>query len=270
MYLVKSDLPAVIVEYSNCEAGWITMKVSCGGQSVHIDLSHVFDPLPDLVHWLEAILTGVMECSFNIDEEGTWKKLSAQNNYDGSVSFEITELHSDIDANIQVRVERRQLVSAFYNELLAFYQSSEYDPEEWEAETLQDRLLESSGWSVDEVVHYLASINREKLEDVFFKLAPSYRVEWPAEKDTAAQFSYFVEHVLHPDDKEKQLGMKKVEEHWEIDETYDQWDKARKIIYLTDYIQEKVPSYDGAKLQDLRSSRIEQYLGINKQGDIGK
>ena len=62
------------VRYFDCRDGWLHMEVSTENQSVTIQMSEVFDPIPDLIKWMEAILTDVMECSFELDEEGTDKR----------------------------------------------------------------------------------------------------------------------------------------------------------------------------------------------------
>ncbi len=47
------------------------MDVSHGSDTFSVNLSHIYEPLPSLLAWLEAISTGVEQCSFEIDEEGS-------------------------------------------------------------------------------------------------------------------------------------------------------------------------------------------------------
>ena len=49
------------VKFGDCDAGWISMLLTSGESSLSVSLSHVYDPLPDMLAWLEAITIGVEE-----------------------------------------------------------------------------------------------------------------------------------------------------------------------------------------------------------------
>src|SRR5438874_185411 len=59
----------VSLQFNGCDAGWIHFTVTTGHQSAGVRASWVYDPFPDLVRWMHAILTDVQECSFTIEEE---------------------------------------------------------------------------------------------------------------------------------------------------------------------------------------------------------
>jgi len=74
----KEAIEKLEIEYYDAEAGWINIRLKAGNKIYEERMSHVFDPLPDLKCWLEAIVIGVEQTSFTFDNEGNVIKFDAQ------------------------------------------------------------------------------------------------------------------------------------------------------------------------------------------------
>lgn len=94
--------------------GWWTIHVAAGDH-VKIDASHAFDPVPDLLCWLETIARG-SPARVAVDEEGSEVVLVATPAGDDAVSLQIFRESADTPATpiIDTRVQARLLVAEFY------------------------------------------------------------------------------------------------------------------------------------------------------------
>lgn len=73
MYIDKK-IQVSFIKYGH---GWILMKLGLPEKTISIHLSYAFDPLPDLLRWLEDICCDSLPAELIIDEEGYGKKLIA-------------------------------------------------------------------------------------------------------------------------------------------------------------------------------------------------
>ena len=132
--------PSFHAEIVACEAGWIDLDLSAGVQLIELSLSAVFDPMPQLLVWLEAIALGVQECGFDLDEEGHLRTLHARqdNFYDHARSIPAVQfsvcaggLGQGGRLLFSVQVERHVLVGSLYR-CFRDFAVTRYDPREWE------------------------------------------------------------------------------------------------------------------------------------------
>ncbi len=93
-------------------SGWWDIHVSANGQTFETHASNVFDPIPDLRAWLEAIVRGE-SARVLIDEEGEYTDLCAYPRPDGMCRVVVYKT-SDSKPIMDIRLSGRQLVGSFY------------------------------------------------------------------------------------------------------------------------------------------------------------
>lgn len=166
------------VRFEGCEAGWIDFRLTAGQQTLSLRASHLFDPLPDLLAWLEAISLGLQRGGWTLDEEFQ------------RVQFDIHEVapqpifgrRSDPvlltvrpDGNVaplSCTLTRRDLVRAFDGALRDFVTSDRYRPAEWERLSLGDQVREKTGQDPAIWVEALlaAPLSRRELQKQFWRI----------------------------------------------------------------------------------------------------
>lgn len=125
-------------------AGWITVAVHSTAyiQTVYMDCSHVFDPFPEFIHWLEAIASGNLPCEFSIDEEGYGKTLRAKPVDEDDFLLTITPMFWDQDGGeteeplfLYTVASKRQFIAEFLRRWDDFV-ANQWDAKEWESNDL--------------------------------------------------------------------------------------------------------------------------------------
>lgn len=125
----------ITVCFSHASAGWIQLWI--GGtsflQHVTIYTTHVYDPYPEMIEWLQAVAENRLPARLAIDEEGVGKTLIALPLDDGRIDLQIQDTLEEEDGEIlfRMRVDRRQLVQEFVSKFELFIQSY-YQEEQWE------------------------------------------------------------------------------------------------------------------------------------------
>ena len=112
------------VRFHGCEAGTIRMDVSHGSDTVSVSLSHVYEPLPAFLAWLEAVSTGVEQCSFEIDEEGSMVEFKATSLGSGNIRFQLEPSYES--TTLDLNLSARELVGAMYRAFVEFSESPDY------------------------------------------------------------------------------------------------------------------------------------------------
>ena len=132
-----SDLSAQTVNVTFQETidwGGIPITIGCEGQSVRLVVTDCCDPFPAMLRWLEAITTGVQCCFFDVDEEGSVKRLSLDQNCNGS-QFSIVDKYYEPKIFIRSEVDHVQLVHDFYTGLKVYARSPFYIKAHWHEKT---------------------------------------------------------------------------------------------------------------------------------------
>jgi hypothetical protein len=147
------------VEYYDIDAGWIEIRLKAGDRMYEERMSEVFDPLPDLKRWLEAIAIGVRQTSFTFDNEGNFIKFDFERiNADGILEViwndgETIEFHA--------KVVKTQLVEAFYCGMMNMFESAEYDPHQWEWKAMHKQLCQMLDMNYDELVNHCLKLDKQ-------------------------------------------------------------------------------------------------------------
>lgn len=125
----------ITVCFSHASAGWIQLWISGTAflQHMTIYMSHVSDPFPEMIEWLEAVAENRLPASLAIDEEGVGKTLIALPLDDGRIDLQIQDALYEEEGEIlfRMRVDRRQLVAEFVSKFELFVKDY-YDKNQWE------------------------------------------------------------------------------------------------------------------------------------------
>lgn len=98
------------------------MKVSHGGETLPISLSSVFEPLQDILKWVENISSDCFPSELIIDEEGHGRKFIAKKMGDSQIDLRIYDWMTKNDGEIVMKIEitTYELVKSFLNRLQSF------------------------------------------------------------------------------------------------------------------------------------------------------
>ncbi|MEJ7849648.1 MAG: hypothetical protein WKF92_16310 [Pyrinomonadaceae bacterium] len=119
------------IEFIECRWGLLFFNLHLGEKIFETNFSNVFDPLPSLKHWLEAVAIGVDQCSFQYDPEGDDVCFNFERRcYDFEV-FSVGYAYDDEKSYFEGKIGRRQLVEAFYRGFLEYGNSPEFDRDSW-------------------------------------------------------------------------------------------------------------------------------------------
>lgn len=200
-----STEPGLRASFGDCQYGWMDFRLEADGQAVQIWLSEVYDPLPNMIAWLEAIARGEPECRLEIDEEDCESVLLASSLQDGGeaeVRLQIREKYEAADQPVfYCRSSRFRLVHAIYTALHAYAQSDEFDSAHWSSETLGERVPGLYGCTVEEWIEAHLADNRRQIRLALWPLEPFWASNalcrpvlgdliTPAERETLTRFGH--------------------------------------------------------------------------------
>ncbi len=131
----------VFVRLEMRKYGWSCLHVTIGDRKVSIKLSQVFPPFETMLEWIKRVSGGDLPAQFDIDEEGTEKRLVALCTDDpGRVFFRIITPYDSEDVCAEGIVSRAELTNSFKSELLRFFET-EFDPEHWGEDEDGDQIV---------------------------------------------------------------------------------------------------------------------------------
>ncbi len=220
----KIKIEVLKVEFYEIDAGWLSYKITTKKQSFKDSFSHIYDPVPDLKYWLEAICIGVQQTSFQYNNEGMNIKFDFEKTYYfGKEILTIKDINEDGETFIEANVDKQQMVKAFYFGLLDFVNSDKLSPRQWEAEYFKERLCKMLKLSEKALIQVLLGFDRKELGKLFSNADPEYG-------------------------------------EYDMPKGYNSWTMNKKQKFIIACANEAMPGYDGAKLNDFRSAIIEGYL----------
>jgi hypothetical protein len=242
------------IRFRDCEAGWIHMDVTHVSDTVSVNLSHVFEPLPAFLAWLEAVSTGVEQCSFVIDEEGSLVEFKATTLNSGKVRFQITPNYES--TKLDLNLSARELVGAMYRAYVEFSESPDYKPEEWESYLLGDAVRDHTGLSQQQWVDSMLTLNRRELQKAI----------WRLDRDTCVDIEYARQSEnFASDDEVLELTGKPAEagtllSYWHCDGWENLTSENEKTKFLLEALEERINSWDGFPWPRMRSVMLEKWL----------
>lgn len=256
---VTTDLT---ITFDGCEYGWIRMMLIADGQSLTLRLSHLYDPLPDMLAWLEAIVIGVEECGFRIDEEGSFVRFSAHKQLRAMHSVNIV-LNVTLEYNgqhLQATLQKHDLVRIFYHAIRDFSTSAAYVSEHWEHRTLENVLREQMGMTAAEWVDSAVALAPRQLQMALWRIDPSI----------IANPSEFAEDVGTEAELIELTGKTKAEagglpHYWPLPQelwgTYAKKNDQARCAYLEECLSYPMErSWNGTPWRKMRSMVVERWL----------
>jgi hypothetical protein len=266
---MDTKVHCISIEFADCDAGWIHFTVKAGTHEVQIRASEVFDPFPSLIAWLESIAVGVQECSFEMEEEGPEKRFEYKKYaYQRLSRFRLTDNYQK--THLESLVEPKQLVSVFYEGIKIFATSPVYKKSEWEDESLWERFSKVTNppTSREVIIRHLLSKTREKLIEVFFKMAPYVIISFPDAKDENESWARGIHAMVDPDGPEKRKGILETPQYWPIPEDFDSWQIQDREAFLEEELNVNVSDKRGTRLGDIHSEIIDKYLEDFTQNNV--
>ncbi|HEY0982852.1 hypothetical protein [Schlesneria sp.] len=259
----------ITVQFKDCNVGWIEFFTVAGEVSVPIRASHIFDPFPDLIQWLHAILTGVQECSVHINQEGLYAEFLVRRLNGGTLLFRLQDrvddllppetLSTDTRELLTTRVSRRQFVEAMYNAFRDFTRSSLYRKEEWERESVMDRFQTFlPALNHRELMKRLTKLTRFQMARLLYEI--EYGPKPSGAPEEAAAMSQALKNLLDPGNPVISPEVYQEMLHWVLPDDYDQWGRKQKTPLLLEQLSDNISPWCGTKLAELVSPTIEHYL----------
>jgi hypothetical protein len=128
------------------------MSVRAGDQCAKdIVMSQVYDPITQLLAWLEALAAGLRSCAFEFEDESEIVRIAAEYAPGGGMRLTIAR-PGDEPPVFTALVERESIVYGFYAALVGFSESDAYVPVEWEGDVdwndpeIADHPLDGLPW----------------------------------------------------------------------------------------------------------------------------
>ena len=153
-------------------SGWIDLDLFADALKIPIACSSVFDPFPNLLAWLKAIVCGVERCSFLIEEEGPEKIFWAKRFYGEIYQLKLLKSYGPNKEILNVYVHRAQLIEALYGSIVRFYHSDAYNKDEHELLMIEEKFIQSTGRILlsDSHIKQLLTFKGKKLRYLFLAL----------------------------------------------------------------------------------------------------
>ena len=245
------------VTFDDCDAGWITLWLSAGLRTMRISMSHLWDPLPDMLAWLEAIAVGVEKCGFAVNMEGSFMHFSATRTY--VVGDWHSTLHvspSYMAETFELRISTRELVKKVYEAFRGFAESGVYVPREWEQVTLERGIRERLNMDPNDWVESMLGKTRRELQMAI----------WLADQETTRGNSSH-DQTIGTSEELLELTGKAVCEHgwlpyyWELKGWDEITSEQERRTFLQECLEEYVnPMWHGYPWPKMRSKMIEAWL----------
>jgi hypothetical protein len=190
-------VPAIVFEH--CVSGWIDCRLthSSGGvEQAHVlRCSHVYDPLPDFIAWLEAITREADEASWTVNQEGSFARLRAVRFGGDAVNLFCEDKTNDPNVTLwsprlNVLVFTIELVRAAYWALGTFVSSPAFSLPHWSTmnwyEHWMHRYPEDGRISLDTLATNLAAWSRDQILAALFHALPAFDTHGQPELPTIA------------------------------------------------------------------------------------
>lgn len=258
------------IKFGDCDAGWILMRVSNGVCSLVVTMSHFLDPLPDMLAWLEAILIGVQQCEFRVDEEGRFTTFAAIREFrpkEDWRAYTILNINQeDVAQPLLVTLPTFELVGVFYRAFREFAESPEYVRKNWERITLEDVVNERLGMTADAWIDSVIAFESRELQKVIWKIDPFIETKPAIYMDDLGTEAELME--LTGQTRAAAGGLPRYcvlpQELWGRYATSNE--QARRE-YLKEHLSESLfTSWDGMPWRKMRSALIEDWLASVSPG----
>lgn len=251
------------IDIQSCRNGWLDFVIKTDTQENIIHASAVFNIFPSLLSWLEAIVSGVQECSFDIDEEGNEKKLSAIHHGNDTMLFKLQNYRYNAEENknyfedlIETEVETYNFVKTFYTAFTDFYQSDKYDKKTNDTAYLYRHFEHKFGKSMhnDDVMDTLLTFNAGQLRYIFLGIESESVNFLSDQRPLRAKFLETIRKVM-----QKKSFYENKSPYWF--KGFETMSVKSKVDYILGAFHEDTGEASYAfDLQNFQSKHIETYL----------
>lgn len=260
--LEYEEVKQLSIEFLDVEYGLLYFELELGEKCYKTNFSDVFDPLPSLKSWLEAIAVGVDQCSFWFDPEGNETKFNLEQISLEREVFTVSDYYDDSKRHLVDYVDRKQLVESFYKGILDFNETSPLIKEHWEVEYMWERLTTLLDADYPDILDPLAELGRDELGQVLFKACPSYTVSFP-DAPEEKRFGYAIDHLLGKPTPEK-YPLVETPDEWHVPEDFDLWENEKRRAFVKDCLSCPIEGGPkGTKISEFRSRILDAYLSPN-------
>jgi hypothetical protein len=143
-----------------------------------ISFPMVNDPVPQLLAWLESLVTGSPFADFVYNAEGPDIAFSALKIANSELyRFQIV-VHKKYTQRYFKEVSLYSLVNEFYWGLKVFGTTGKYNPEDWEPYTVANRARDKFHWSRDFLVAWLITLDGKNIKKVLHLVYPQFHEEF--------------------------------------------------------------------------------------------
>lgn len=212
----------------------------------------------EMVRWLEAVVCGVRECAFEWDGEGPEGKLRWFRGVEESGRLKLSWTGNDesVAAEHEVRVNRAQMVRAFYESFRSYVESDRYDPIGYEKDLTAGEVfaLVLKGGDLDALAEAFTVRAREDAQALFDALSER-AFDYDAGYPRALPLSAFIERAKMP------IARGSGDERQAFPGQWDDWDDAQRREDVADVFRSYVGwTGCGERLRELRSEMVEKWL----------
>jgi hypothetical protein len=204
--------------------------------------------------WLEAVSTGVEQCSFEIDEEGSMVEFKAISRGSGNVHFQLEPSYES--TKLDLNLSARELVGAMYRAFVEFSESPDYKPQEWESYSLSDAVRDHTELTQLEWIDSMLTLNRRELQKAIWRLDRCTCVdnEYARQSENFASDDEVLELTGKPAVAETLLS------YWHCDSWEKLTSETEKTKFLLEALEERINSWDGLPWPRMRSVMLETWL----------
>lgn len=125
------NISLITVTFTYCSNGWIYFVIAATNSQITLHATFLYDPFPDMLKWLEEIISRQKISTWHIDEESTSVDLLFTIADDRQGVLIATDI-CDITRKFKVSITPSILVRTFYQSLRNFASSTSYHPDDWQ------------------------------------------------------------------------------------------------------------------------------------------
>jgi len=228
-----------------------TGSSSSGGELVRrrLRICAAFCPFPQMIAWLEAISLGLNHCDWRWDGEGPCYALE----WNGGQLVVQEEYSEEQPEAVRVKLDRREVVTAFYRSFRRFAGSRLYRPAEYEKRRFGEIMVEAEGHGLteDELRGRLLTLGAAELEPMLHGWHSNGIF---AREEEADRFPGTYR------DPEARMGSVRLWRFPYVTDEWDGWDTRRRRASLCEIFDFVDHGYFGTPLRGLRSEIVERFL----------
>lgn len=251
---------AVSVSFEPAEHGWQPVCLSAGGRSLRFDASHLYDPFPVLLDWLEAVAVGRRRAAITDLENQTLHLFAFPVGNPARVGLRLALVVDSIskapEVQLDIDVERWRFVSAVYGALRRFAESDRYDADHFGSVSFRESLIRK-GYSAD--ASALADQDAVTLNRFFWDLYPHTVFSFGPFSEPFRDVPHYP--GLSPPTLDADGWLRTPLPRFRVPHGFEGWDADRRQAYMAEMLDDVATCFECADMRTLRSPVIEAYLG---------